>query len=65
MSARNRTNSRGIAVPAHEENQIWAETYSILKQLPDTHAKAQKLAAEANKNQRILLALSSGEGASS
>ena len=62
MSGRNRTSSRGPTAPAHEESQIWAETYNILKQLPDTHAKAQKLASEANKNQKILLSLSNGEG---
>ena len=54
--------SRGPTIPAQEESQIWTETYNILKQLPDTHAKAQKVAFEANKNQRVLLGLGNGEG---
>jgi hypothetical protein len=62
MAGRNRASGRGPTVPAQEESQIWAETFNILKQLPDTHAKAQKIALEANKNQKILLALGNGEG---
>lgn len=62
MAGRNRMTSRGPTIPAQEENQIWSETYNILKQLPDTHVKAQKIASEANKNQKILLALGNGEG---
>ena len=62
MSARNRTSSRGPGLPSHEENQIWTETYNILKQLPENNNKAQKLALDANKNQKVLLALSNGEG---
>ena len=62
MAGRNRMNSRGPTIPAQEESQIWAETYNILKQLPDTHVKAQRIAADANKNQRVLLALGNGEG---
>lgn len=62
MSARNRTSSRGPGAAAHEESQIWAETFTILKQLPDMHLRAQKLAVEANKNQKTLLGLASGEG---
>jgi len=62
MAGRNRVTSRGPTVPAQEESQIWTETYNILKQLPDTHAKAQKVAFEANKNQRVLLGLGNGEG---
>ena len=54
--------SRGPTIPAQEESQIWTETYNILKQLPDTHVKAQRIASEANKNQRILLNLGNGEG---
>jgi hypothetical protein len=62
MAGRNRVSSRGPTIPAQEESQIWTETYNILKQLPDTHAKAQKVAFEANKNQRVLLGLGNGEG---
>jgi hypothetical protein len=62
MAGRNRMTSRGPTIPAQEENQIWSETYNILKQLPDTHLKAQKIVSEANKNQKILLALGNGEG---
>lgn len=62
MAARNRMSSRGPTIPAQEESQIWTETYNILKQLPETHLKAQKIASEANKNQRVLLALGNGEG---
>lgn len=62
MSGRNRTSSRGPTVPAQEESQIWTEAYTILKQIPETHTRAQKVAMEANKNQRILLNLSNGEG---
>ena len=62
MAGRNRMSSRGPTIPAQEESQIWAETSNILKQLPDAHVKAQKIASEANKNQRILLALGNGEG---
>ena len=54
--------SRGPTIPAQEESQIWTETYNILKQLPDTHVKAQRIASEANKNQRILLNLGNGGG---
>jgi len=54
--------SRGPTIPAQEESQIWTETYNILKQLPDTHVKAQRIASEANKSQRILLNLGNGEG---
>jgi hypothetical protein len=53
---------RGPAIPAQEESQIWTETYNILKQLPEAHRKAQIIATEANKTQRILLALANGEG---
>jgi len=42
--------------------QWWAEAYSALKQLPDIHTKAQKVATEANKNQRLLTSLAAGEG---
>jgi hypothetical protein len=62
MAGRNRTGGRAPITPAHEENQIWTETYNILKQLPETHVKAQKVASEANKNQRVLLSLGNGEG---
>lgn len=62
MAGRNRMSSRGPTIPAQEESQIWAETHNILKQLPDTHVKAQRVASEANKSQRILLALANGEG---
>jgi len=62
MSVRNRTSSRGPTVPAHEESQIWNEAFSTLKQIPEIHAKAQKIAIEVNKNQRTLLNLSNGEG---
>ena len=62
MAGRNRTTGRGPSLPAGEESQIWTETYNILKQLPETHARAQKLASEANKTQRVLLALGNGEG---
>jgi len=62
MSVRNRTSNRGPGAAAHEESQIWAETFNILKQLPDMHVRAQKLAGEANKSQKILLGLSNGEG---
>ena len=62
MTGRNRMSSRGPTIPAQEESQIWTETYNILKQLPDTHVKAQRIASEANKNQRILLNLGNGEG---
>jgi len=62
MSARNRTSGRGPGAAAHEESQIWAETLNILKQLPDMHMRAQKLALDANKNQKVLLGLANGEG---
>ena len=62
MAGRNRMCSRGPTIPAQEESQIWTETHNILKQLPDTHVKAQRVASEANKNQRTLLALGNGEG---
>lgn len=62
MAGRNRMSSRGPTLPAHEESQIWTEAYTTLKQLPETHAKMQKIAIEANKYQRALTALGSGEG---
>jgi hypothetical protein len=64
MAARNRMSSRGPTLPAHEESQIWNEALSSLKQLPDVHVKASKIATEANKNQRLLLNLGNGEGRS-
>jgi hypothetical protein len=62
MAGRNRTSSRGPTLPAHEESQIWTEAYTTLKSLPETHAKAQRLAADLNKHQRVLLALGNGDG---
>jgi hypothetical protein len=62
MAGRNRVSSRGPTLPAHEESQIWTEAYATLKQLPETHAKMQKIALEANKHQRALTALGNGEG---
>ena len=62
MSGRSRTAGRGPNFPAHEESQIWAETYNILKQLPEAHAKAQKIASDANKNQRLLLGFGANDG---
>lgn len=62
MAGRNRITNRGPTIPAHEESQIWTETYNILKQLPDAHLKSQRIASEANKHQRTLLALGNGEG---
>ena len=62
MAARNRMTSRGPTIPAQEESQIWSETYNILKQLPEAHLKAQKIASEANKHQKILPAHGNGEG---
>jgi hypothetical protein len=62
MAGRNRMASRGPTLPAHEESQIWNEALNSLKQLPDVHAKATKIVAEANKNQRLLLTLANGEG---
>ena len=62
MAGRNRVSSRGPTVPAHEESQIWTEAYTTLKQLPEAHAKAQKIATEANKLQKMLLNLPNGEG---
>jgi hypothetical protein len=64
MTSRNRMSSRGPTLPAHEESQIWTEAYTTLKQLPDTHAKMQKLAMDANKYQRMLTTLGTGEGIS-
>jgi hypothetical protein len=49
-------------LPSHEESQIWTKAYATLKQLPETHAKMQKIAMEANKYQRALTALGNGEG---
>jgi hypothetical protein len=49
-------------LPAHEESQIWTEAYTTLKQIPEAHTKAQKLAAELNKHQRVLQALGNGDG---
>jgi hypothetical protein len=62
MSGRNRTSSRGPTAPAHEESQIWSEALTTLKQIPDIHNRAQKIAVEVNKNQRVLLSLGNGEG---
>lgn len=62
MSGRNRTSSRGPTVPAQEESHVWNEAFTTLKQIPDLHTRAQKVAMEANKNQRILLNLGNGEG---
>jgi hypothetical protein len=62
MAGRNRTSSRGPTLPAHEESQIWTEAYTTLKQIPEAHTKAQKLAAELNKHQRVLQALGNGDG---
>jgi hypothetical protein len=62
MAGRNRTSSRGPTLPAHEESQIWTEAYTTLKQLPEAHGKAQKVASELNKHQRGLLSLGNGEG---
>jgi hypothetical protein len=64
MTSRNRMSSRGPTLPAHEESQIWTEAYTTLKQLPETHAKMQKLAMDANKYQKTLTTLGSGEGIS-
>jgi hypothetical protein len=64
MAARNRMSSRGPTLPAHEESQIWNEALTSLKQLPEAHGKASKIAVEANKNQRLLLNLANGEGRS-
>ena len=61
MSSRNRSGGRERPSGQGQE-EIWAETWAKLKQLTDIHAKAQKLASEANKSQRMLQALASGEG---
>ena len=55
MAGRNRVSSRGPTLPAHEESPIWTEAYATLKQLPETHAKMQKIAMEANKYQRAVV----------
>jgi hypothetical protein len=62
MANRNRTTVRGPNAPSHEESQIWAENVNLLKQLPDLISKSQKVASEVNKQQRLLVALSSSEG---
>lgn len=62
MAARNRMSSRGPTLPAHEESQMWNDALSSLKQLPEVHGKATKVAAEANKTQRLLPNLGNGEG---
>jgi hypothetical protein len=58
-----RSRSGGRERPSGQgQEEIWADAYNNLKQLADIHAKAQKLAVEANKNQRMLQALPNGEG---
>jgi hypothetical protein len=62
MAGRNRNSSRGPTLPAHEESQLWSEALASLRQLPDVHTKAQKLAVDLNKNQKGLQSLANGEG---
>jgi hypothetical protein len=47
---------------AHEESQIWAETFNLLKQIPELHARAQKIAVEANKLQKTVNGTPAVEG---
>jgi hypothetical protein len=47
---------------AHEESQIWAETHNLLKQIPDMHVKAQKIAVEVNKLQKTVNGAPAVEG---
>jgi hypothetical protein len=54
--------SRGPTLPAHEESQIWTEAQAALRQVPEAHARAQKIASELNKHQRQLASLPNGEG---
>ena len=61
MAGRNRTTSRGPAIPAHEESQIWTEAQTALTQVPEAHGRAQKIASELNKHQQQLALLPNGE----
>jgi hypothetical protein len=47
---------------AHEESQIWAETYNLLKQIPEMHTRAQKIAVEVNKLQKTVNGAPAVEG---